>query len=479
VGFGISERNAVFGALMMGLSPLFLPLEASYMTDIPGLLAQLVCAYMCQRAVAAEEDRGAVYWLVAAGVANMVLGSVRQSSWLGLFVMVPATGWYLRRRGGVLMAALVTTVVCGGGVLLFLHWVSLQPYAIVEPLRPHPRVLFANRNFLTGQLVKSFFCLCLLVMPILVAWLPGARQFSRASWLRLAAGAAVVGLFLLLMAHWGELDDWLMPWDKVLVLGLEGMIEPDPLIGEVVTLPLQVRLVLSLLVVGTTLIAVERIWQTGMRRLWEECGRERTWASMVWILNPFSVASVLLLMPRGAVYYIADKYLISLVPLATIVLLRCYQAGGARLPRISLAVGAMYAMYALGATFTRYADERALDRATAEVMRAGVSRTAISAGVPSDGWAQLELGRALNNPLLRVPPGGYNAHVPDWGLPAWCHTYAPFWYEPVIRPTYFVVFSPSACLVPSRFAEIDYRAALPPFTRKVYVEQLEPLSGGE
>lgn len=38
VRFGISRRNAAFGALMLGLSPLFVPLAASYMTDVSGLL---------------------------------------------------------------------------------------------------------------------------------------------------------------------------------------------------------------------------------------------------------------------------------------------------------------------------------------------------------------------------------------------------------------------------------------------------------
>lgn len=38
VRFGITRHNAVFGALMLGLSPLFVPLAASYMTDVSGLL---------------------------------------------------------------------------------------------------------------------------------------------------------------------------------------------------------------------------------------------------------------------------------------------------------------------------------------------------------------------------------------------------------------------------------------------------------
>jgi hypothetical protein len=35
--FAVTPRNAILGALTLGLSPLFLPLAASYMTDVAGL----------------------------------------------------------------------------------------------------------------------------------------------------------------------------------------------------------------------------------------------------------------------------------------------------------------------------------------------------------------------------------------------------------------------------------------------------------
>jgi hypothetical protein len=52
VRFGITPRNAIVGALTLGLFPLFLPLASSYTTDVPGLLCILLCPYLCQRALA-------------------------------------------------------------------------------------------------------------------------------------------------------------------------------------------------------------------------------------------------------------------------------------------------------------------------------------------------------------------------------------------------------------------------------------------
>ncbi len=43
--FGINPGNAVLGALTLALSPMFLPLAASFMTDVPGLLVILIWVY--------------------------------------------------------------------------------------------------------------------------------------------------------------------------------------------------------------------------------------------------------------------------------------------------------------------------------------------------------------------------------------------------------------------------------------------------
>src|SRR6185312_5966031 len=104
--FGVSSRNAVIGTLTLGLSPLFLPLADSFMTDIPGLLVILICIYCCQRAIGSTSTRNAILWLVLAAASNVAGGTVRQIAWLGALVVVPTTGWMLRRRRGVLPVSL-------------------------------------------------------------------------------------------------------------------------------------------------------------------------------------------------------------------------------------------------------------------------------------------------------------------------------------------------------------------------------------
>ncbi|MGC9199417.1 MAG: hypothetical protein ACP5E5_10855 [Acidobacteriaceae bacterium] len=46
---GITERNATLGTLTLVLSPLYLVLSATFMTDTTGLFAVVICLYGCLR----------------------------------------------------------------------------------------------------------------------------------------------------------------------------------------------------------------------------------------------------------------------------------------------------------------------------------------------------------------------------------------------------------------------------------------------
>lgn len=112
IRFEITPGNAVIGTLTLGLSPVFMPLSASFMTDIPGLFVIVLCLYCCQRAVRAGGDGAAMAWLALAAATNVVGGTARQVAWLGVLVMVPCTGWLLRERRKVLATA--SGAVAGG-----------------------------------------------------------------------------------------------------------------------------------------------------------------------------------------------------------------------------------------------------------------------------------------------------------------------------------------------------------------------------
>src|SRR5215469_17870502 len=95
---GINDWNATAGTLALVLSPLFLPLGMTFMTDVPGFFCIVLCLYACLRALKAETDNAAIAWICFAAVTNAIGGTVRQIAWLGVLVMVPSTLWLLRRR---------------------------------------------------------------------------------------------------------------------------------------------------------------------------------------------------------------------------------------------------------------------------------------------------------------------------------------------------------------------------------------------
>ena len=153
--FGIRDRNAVLGALTVGLSPIFLPMAAGYMTDVAGLFVIVLCLYLCQRAVAAHSDRATVLWLCCAAGSNVVGGTVRQICWLGALVMVPSTAWLLRKRRGVMATGIALWAVSILGVLTLLHWWNRQPYSVPEHIRQGP-VTVHMVHHLVGILIKVF-----------------------------------------------------------------------------------------------------------------------------------------------------------------------------------------------------------------------------------------------------------------------------------------------------------------------------------
>src|SRR6202042_1690012 len=66
VRLGVNEWNSTLATLTLTVSPLFLPLTFSFMTDVPGFFAILVCLYGCIRAIQASSDRAAIQWLIFA-----------------------------------------------------------------------------------------------------------------------------------------------------------------------------------------------------------------------------------------------------------------------------------------------------------------------------------------------------------------------------------------------------------------------------
>jgi hypothetical protein len=469
--FGITARNAIFGALTLGLSPLFLPLAASYMTDVAGLFCILLCLYLCQQAVAAHSDRTTILWLVSAALTNLAGGTVRQIAWLGALVMVPSTAWLLRKRTGVKPVALLLWIVSVIGVLACIRWFERQPYAIPEKIIQGP-VNAALLGHMLAELLKTFLCLALVTFPILIAWIPVQRSLSQSAKTRIASILAALTAASVVLNGRGSLDHRVMPWLGHVIGTLSIFSSTGEMLGSrPVTLTISMRVALSLLVIAAALTLVEHLLAKPRQ---SEERRAVLLRDAWWMLGPFAITYVAFLVPRALYSFIYDRYLLGLMPIAIIFLLLLYQRWvGERLPAIAIATLTLFALYATAGTHDWFALNRARAAAVAQIHASGVSMTSIQGGFDYDGWTQIEAAGYINDPRIVNPPQAYQPSLEPLGLQSQCRLdFAR--YTPAIHPRYFVVFSIMSCLRIPGYQSITYNTWLPPFHRAIFIQEALP-----
>lgn len=469
VRFGISSRDAVLGTLTLGLSPLFMPLALTYMSDIPGLFVIVLCLYLCQRAVAASSSKSTIGWLCLAAATNVLGGSVRQIVWLGALVMVPSTGWMLRRRRGVLLTSLLLWVISAVSIFACLRWYARQPYALPEPIlegHPFDAVPAHEALHLCLMIIGSVLCLLLVIFPILIAWLPKARRLSYVALLRIAGIILAWGVFQ-------GITKWTMPWLYLIINTQFAAVKTGQgLPVEPISLPMWAREAISLLVIAAALVFVEYLFQNGRTSGLKDKAAEITcWQKICWLLGPFTLSYFVMLMPRAYHEILVDRYLLPIMPIAIICLLRVHQQWiTPSLPTLSLVTLALFSLLAIGGTHDWFAWERARLAAIDEIRASGVPRTAIQGGFEYDGWTQIDGGGYINDSRLKVPAGAYHPAPPS-KTPKECRLdFAP--YTPAIHPKFTVAFPKVWCLEPSKYPPVSYSTWLPPYKGIVYVQKI-------
>lgn len=477
IRFEIAPRNAVIGTLTLGVSPLFLPLSASFMTDVPGLLVILVCLYCCQRTLAAKASWGAIGWLAAGAACSVVGGTARQVAWLGALVMIPCTGWLLRKERGVAAAAMAMWVCSIGGVLYCMHWFGAQPYSIQMPIWPQmakSAVLGALGAAYTANLMGAeVLVLLLVVFPVLVAWLPSFGKRAD-HWIALVCfGALPMMMSELIFKRYAEV------WPPSVLFG-ELAMRKDASIAFMLdmrrsAIPVAGQIVISLIVIAAALGCVFAVFKKGRREL--SVGHEKTARAMVWLLVPYSLSYFALLLTLGWRWIAFDRYVLGVMPCAIVASIWLYQrCVGPKLPVSTVAMVVLFGVIGVAGTHDWFAWQRARLAAIGELRAAGIPRTEIQGGFEYDGWTQVRDGGHMNDPRIRVPAGAYQPvekTAPMPGVPKECAVdYALLPEVPALHPKYSVAVGPRRCYLPSKFPEVHYTAWLPPFERTIEVQRV-------
>jgi hypothetical protein len=488
---GINNRNAVFGTLTFCLSPVFIPLAGSYMTDIGGIFVIVLCIYLCQCALDAKSDGAAVMCLCFASLTNVVGGTERQIAWLGALVLVPSAAWLLRKRRGVVTAAVILWLSSIVLIFLSVHWFDHQPYAVPEKLLYPPpddpsasmavlllEKLQANYLFYKALpfvliVLKTVLCMVLLLSPVLIAWLVRARELGRSARARLGAVVVLLVVLAWILSAQDRLEDWVMPW-LYHVLDSEAIAQKtwEMLGNRTVELPLSLRVVVSMIVIASAVAFAEWFFAS-RQRVVQASGdtHARGWKTLAILFTPFCVAYLLLLLPRGFRFYIFDRYLLGVMPIMIICLLKLYQERiRESLPAASYITLAAFGLYGIFATHDLFSLNRARVTAVKEVRTAGVPKNAVQAGFEYDGWTEIDEAHYVNEPKI-FPAHAFHPNPPNPIRPPDCRMGFDQ-YTPALHPQYIVVLSPMWCLQQSNFAPVTYKAWLPPFTRQVYVQRV-------
>ncbi|HEY0757772.1 MAG TPA: hypothetical protein VGD59_00800 [Acidisarcina sp.] len=477
---GIAEGDATVATLTLVLSPLFLPLAFSFMSDVPGFFSILLCCYLCVRAVQASEDSSALIWLAIAAASNVAAGTSRQFAWLGALVMVPCAAWYMRRRRGALLTGAASWILSFLAILLLVHWFTHQPYSISDKFSfgSTDRASLVQRVI---GIVRNSFAICLLLLPVLIAFavkfpLGNARARRQVS----AAGVLIVLATIILaaadlvFAHKHESLRWLTPFSNNYVTA-RGLIDIPSVLGQRPdVVPPSLRIVLIALICAALAGLLLCLWNTRQPRapltLQLPVQGKLPWSAVLILLGPYALAYIGMLVIRDQIY---DRYLLPVLFVLLVLLVRFYEERVAsRLPPASLLLIVLFAAFGVAGMHDLYAINRARLAAAEEVRSAGVPRREIRAGFEYDSWTQLEETGYVNDSRLISPRGAYQPRaVADVSDPC------VFWFGEhltALTPRYGLAYEQTPCFKQASFPPVPYTTWLPPRRHAIYIETLLP-----
>ncbi|MGD0540568.1 MAG: glycosyltransferase family 39 protein [Tepidisphaeraceae bacterium] len=463
---GLRSASAVFAALLLGLSPMFLPLATSFMTDVPGLFFMLFSIYALAKSALTRR----IAWLAAAVVAAIIGGMSRQVVWIVPLISIPYLLWIGRNDRRFRAAAVAGWILVLIDVIATQSWFSSQHDVVIDPpLLTCLQSAMRNPWFgldRGGRFILTLFLLTLPVGAGLAILVANACRHR----MRLLVLSVLVGAALALDIHFHrELLLW--PWSPNL-LWPDGILIRNELSGRVsAAMPewfVTAWSVLVFIALGAslaTLLDSATRWRnlvTVAKRIFFP----RNGDAVLIIMAIVGIAYLALLLARSTLALVFDRYALPMVPIVAIFTLLFVQRSfpDSRIRRFTFTICsivlAFYAALSLAATRDLLALARARVQAINMLRDAGVAPTAIAAGLEYDCWTQLHRQRqvnwvyASNRTVLFRPQLGLAPAL-------WC--------------LYRVEYLPAADTQRSEFPPIRYTSWLPPFHRTIYIDKfLDP-----
>ncbi len=162
----VRPANSIFFALLSCLSPLFLPLAESYMTDVPALFFILLCLYAFIRAGATREAGRPLAWLIIGVLFGILGGMNRQTVWVVPLSVLPYLIFVRRRELAFVAAATAGWLLVVADIVLCMRWFGRQPWCYFDPpMLSSIRMGLAKPGIFAGNLVAICLTTLMLILP--------------------------------------------------------------------------------------------------------------------------------------------------------------------------------------------------------------------------------------------------------------------------------------------------------------------------
>jgi hypothetical protein len=462
---GLNPSYARLGTLAVVLSPIFVPLAASFMTDVPAFFFLLACAYCGVRALDAVEWRTSVWWLTLAAISGLLGGTVRQVVWGAPLSMIPAVAWSRRADRRIAAAAVALSAVVLALVVAGMQWLSRQPFFEWDP-RPQTAgelLTIVQHPLRFAGLMRTGL---LLVLPVLALYFFGWWRVRR--WRILVPGVVVFGaLWVVDRMVFREIP---FPFGNLVTFNGVLYSSTEAIGSKPIVLSQRVLEFLAFASLAAAAACVIGLLHASEKS--DPSPQRLGSTSDLWLLcAPFCLGYLLLLGYRARFGDLFDRYLLLVLPVVNLPLLHAYQQRlRAHVPAVGWLLVGLFAAYGVATTHDYISAARARLAAATALMRAGVPRTEITAGLEFDGWTEIEASGHINSELIRVPATAHVVRSPRQ-YPGVMH-FGFSALTPSIEPQYFVVYSRQRGLVDTSYPPVVYQGWLPFSRRTVFTQRL-------
>ena len=440
---GLTRRFALFAALIVATSPLFVPLASTFMTEPYACSLTLLCIYAALSSADAPDSSGAKKWLWILAASGILGGSDRQTVWTAPLVLIPYLLWKRRSDRNFKIQAIFAFTAC---------LVSLV--VVVRNFSPHYAPTSLSNDQLLSIVIKNSFAAAFRVAGVFtVSAMLSLPAFFCAQkvWKKITARQLVAIIFVCVIALCvlGTRPTGIVPYlgnvitvSGVLAAGTEGL-GLKPLL---LTIPIQFGL--TFIVLFTVALWTFLIWRKELQ--------VRLPKSSTAVFLLFTCAYVPLLIPGGLTHFIYDRYTLPLLPIIVICILLSAQSAVTKVPIAAYVCLSVFAVYAVVTTHDYFATLRARAAAEEALETRGIPRRQFSIGFEQDGWTQVQLTGKIKPTVFGVRPGEDTKY---W-----------FWYyTPVLQPKYVAVCHAATDRVHNELLQIPYIAWTKPFRRKVAI----------